>query len=131
VTVCDTPEPVVIFEAPGRTSATLRDLAAATPDRAACVARELTKLHEEITRGSLRELGALEREWIGEVAIVLGAHEPESRSALIDDAAIDARIDEELGKGLHAKTIAERVAAWCGRPKRDVYERVVARKRGE
>jgi 16S rRNA (cytidine1402-2'-O)-methyltransferase len=131
--VCETPEPVVIFEAPNRTNATLRELAAATPDRAACVARELTKLHEEIVRGSLRELAAVEaageREWIGEIAIVLGAHDPDARGGLIDDAAVDARIDEELGKGLHAKTIAERIAAWSGRPKRDVYERVVARKR--
>jgi len=127
---CDTPEPVVLFEAANRTTATLGDLAAATPSRAACVARELTKMHEEIVRGALSELAALGREWKGEVAIVLGAHDPESREAAIDDAAIDARIDEELARGLHAKTIAERLAAWSGRGKRDVYERVVARKRG-
>jgi 16S rRNA (cytidine1402-2'-O)-methyltransferase len=130
--VCETPESVVIFEAPNRTSATLRELAAATPDRAACVARELTKLHEEVVRGTLRQLAELgaDREWIGEIAIVLGAHDPDARGGLVDDAALEARIDEELGKGLHAKTIAERLAAWSGRPKRDVYERVVARKRG-
>ena len=127
---CDTPEPVVLFEAANRTTKTLGDLAAATPSRAACVARELTKMHEEIVRGALSELAALGREWKGEVAIVLGAHDPESREAAIDDAAIDARIDEELARGLHAKTIAERLAAWSGRGKRDVYERVIARKRG-
>ncbi len=127
---CDTPEPVVLFEAANRTTATLGDLAAATPSRRACVARELTKMHEEIVRGAVSELAALDREWKGEVAIVLGAHDPEAREAAIDDAAIDARIDEELARGLHAKTIAERLAAWSGRGKRDVYERVVARKRG-
>jgi len=127
---CETPEPVVLFEAANRTTATLRDLAAATPKRAACVARELTKMHEEIVRGPLDELGALEREWKGEVALVLGAHDPQAREAAIDDDAIDARIDEELARGLHAKTIAERLAACSGRGKRDVYERVIARKRG-
>ena len=127
---CDTPEPVVLFEAANRTSATLRELATATPGRAACVARELTKIHEEITRGSLEELAALDREWRGEVALVLGAHDPHAREEAIDDAAIDARIDNELARGLHAKTIAERLSAWSGRAKRDVYERVVARKRG-
>jgi 16S rRNA (cytidine1402-2'-O)-methyltransferase len=127
---CDTPEPVVLFEAANRTTATLNELATATPGRAACVARELTKMHEQIVRGALSELAALEREWKGEVAIVLGAHDPEAREAKIDDAAIDARIDEELARGLHAKTIAERLAAWSGRGKRDVYERVVSRKRG-
>jgi 16S rRNA (cytidine1402-2'-O)-methyltransferase len=113
---CSTPEQVVLFEAKGRTQKTLADLAEATPERDACVARELTKLHEELVRGPLRELAADEREWIGEVVIVLGAYEP------------DRRIEEELAKGGHAKGIAERLAAWSGRPKREVYERVVARK---
>jgi 16S rRNA (cytidine1402-2'-O)-methyltransferase len=129
--VCETPEPVVLFESPNRTQDTLRDLAAATPERAACVARELTKMHEEIVRGTCASLAALDREWIGEIAIVLGAHAPESREASVDDAALDSRIDEELGRGLHAKTVAERLAAWSGRPKREVYERVIARRRRE
>jgi hypothetical protein len=46
----------------------------------------------------------------------------------VDDAALDARIDEALGKGEHARTVAERLAAWSGRPKREVYERVVERR---
>ncbi|MGO8997434.1 MAG: 16S rRNA (cytidine(1402)-2'-O)-methyltransferase [Polyangiaceae bacterium] len=129
--ICETPEPVVLFESANRTQATLGDLAAATPDRGACVARELTKVHEELVRGTCASLAALDREWIGEIAIVLGAHAPKDRQAAVDDAALDARIDEELGRGLHAKTVAERLAAWCGRPRREVYERVVARKRRE
>lgn len=127
--VADDPGPVILFEAKGRVEDTLRDLAAATPTRPACVARELTKVHEEFVRGTLAELAALEREWIGEIVIVLGAHDPAAREDAIDDAAIDARIDEELAKGAHAKTVAERLAAWSGRSKRDVYERVISRKR--
>jgi 16S rRNA (cytidine1402-2'-O)-methyltransferase len=127
--VCETPEPVVIYESPNRTKATLAELAEATPERSACVARELTKLHEELVRGTCAELAALEREWVGEVSIVLGAHAPGARQAAVTDEALDARIDEELARGLHAKTVSERLAAWCGRPKREVYERVVARKR--
>jgi 16S rRNA (cytidine1402-2'-O)-methyltransferase len=125
--VCATPETVVIFEAPGRTNATLRELADATPTRHACVARELTKLHEELVRGPLATLADDAREWRGEVAIVLGAYAPESR-AEIDDDAIDARIDEGLKEGLHAKSLAERLAALSGRPKRELYARVLARK---
>jgi len=127
--VCATPEPVVIFEAPSRTRATLQDLADATPERRACVARELTKLHEETVRGTCADLAADAREWKGEVAIVLGSYEPEERAARADDASLDARIDEALARGEHARRIAERLAAWSGRRKRDVYERVVARKR--
>ena len=126
--VCDEADPVVLFEAPNRLSETLTDLAAASPARRACIAREITKLHEEFLRGTLAELAALERDWIGEVVVVLGAHDPASRATVIDDAAIDARIDEELAKGAHAKGLAERLAAWSGRPKREIYERVLTRK---
>jgi 16S rRNA (cytidine1402-2'-O)-methyltransferase len=127
--VCSTPEPVILFESPERTTATLRELAEATPERPACVARELTKLHEEIVRGTIASLAAERDSWRGEVAIVLGAWNPDGREATVDDTALDARIDRELAAGTHSKTIAERLAAWSGRPKRDVYERVVSRKR--
>jgi 16S rRNA (cytidine1402-2'-O)-methyltransferase len=127
--VADTPEPVVLFESGPRLPATLTDLATATPARRACVARELTKVHEELVRGSCAELaaGAEAREWPGEVAVVLGAHRPEERATAIDDAAIDARIDEELARGERARSIAERLAAWSGRHRRELYERVVVR----
>jgi 16S rRNA (cytidine1402-2'-O)-methyltransferase len=126
--VSATPESAVLFEAANRTNATLRDLAAATPDRRACVARELTKAHEEFVRGTCASLAADERSWIGEVAIVLGPHAPEERASRVDDEMLDARIDEALARGDHAKAIAERLSAWSGRPKRVIYERVVERK---
>lgn len=128
--VCATAEPVILFESPERTKDTLRELAEAMPGRPACVARELTKLHEELVRGSLAELADERSSWRGEIALVLGPWDPDAREATIDDEALDARIDRELEAGTHSKTIAERLAAWSGRPKRDVYERVVQRKRG-
>ena len=128
--VSDTPETVVLFEAANRTAATLRELADATPGRGACVARELTKRHEELVRGTCASLAQGQREWIGEVVLVLGPHEPGAREATVDDAAVDARIDEALGRGDHARTVAERLAAWSGRPRREIYERVIMRKAG-
>lgn len=130
-TIAGTPEPVILFESPERTADTLVELAAAMPGRAVAVARELTKLHEEIVRDTLENLAKEPREWRGEIAIVLGSWEPESRGDEIDDAAIDERIDKELASGLHSKTIAERLAAWSGRPKREIYERVISRKNRE
>ncbi len=125
---CGTEEPVVLFEAPNRVHDTLTELAALDPERPACVARELTKMHEELVRGALRELAAVTAPWLGEIVIVLGER-PARSEETIGDAALDARIDDELAKGGHAKSIAERLAAWSGRSKRDVYERVVGRKK--
>ncbi|MCL2725768.1 MAG: 16S rRNA (cytidine(1402)-2'-O)-methyltransferase [Polyangiaceae bacterium] len=130
---CETPEPVILFESPERTNTTLHELAQAMPDRRACVARELTKIHEEFVRGTLAELANEHGDWRGEIAIVLGSFSPKAHAESIDDADIDARIDQELDRDTHAKTIAERIAAWSGRPKREIYERVVRKKsdRGE
>ena len=125
--ISDARETVIVFEAPNRTQQTLGELADATPGRNACVARELTKVHEEFARGTLEELATRE-EWIGEVVIVLGPHDPGARETSVDDGALDARIDAELLTGGHAKAIAERLAAWSGRPRRAVYERLLARK---
>ncbi|MGH7270975.1 MAG: 16S rRNA (cytidine(1402)-2'-O)-methyltransferase, partial [Polyangiaceae bacterium] len=61
-------------------------------------------------------------------AIVLGAHSPADRAARIGDPALDARIDEALAQGEHPRATADRLAAWSGRPKREVYERIVIRK---
>ncbi len=127
--ICSTAETVVLFEAPSRVRATLQELADATPDRRACVARELTKVHEELTRGTLSTLVADERQWVGEIAIVLGPHASQDREALVDASTLDARIDEALSRGEHARTISERLAAWCGRPKREIYARVLERKK--
>jgi 16S rRNA (cytidine1402-2'-O)-methyltransferase len=127
-TCADTEETVVLYEAPHRLAATLRDFAEAMPTRRAVVLRELTKLHEEQIEGDLDALAALEREWIGEIVLVLAPWEPRAREAAIGDEAIDARIDELFVKGERAKRISELLAAWSGRPKRELYERVVGRK---
>ncbi len=127
--VIDTPEPAILYEAGNRTRATIDELAARAPERRAAIARELTKVHEELVRGTLAELAAAvadRDELRGEVTIVLG--EAPVREVEIDDAAIDARIDQELAAGRKAKEAADIVAAWSGRPRRDVYARVVGRR---
>lgn len=125
----EAPECVVLFESPLRTAATLVDLAQAMPSRRAVVGRELTKLHEELLRGSLKELAALaaDREWLGEVTVVLGPYEVGSAEGPSDEA-IDARIDRMLAEGRRAKDIAEALAVETGKPRRDLYARVIGRK---
>ena len=74
------PRTSVLFEAPGRVAATLTDLAAVCgADRPVAVARELTKLHEEVWRGTLAGAAAWAGDGLrGEVVLVLaGAPEPE------------------------------------------------------
>jgi 16S rRNA (cytidine1402-2'-O)-methyltransferase len=117
-------ETLVLFESPRRLAGSLRELAEALGDRPACVARELTKLHEEVARGTLSELALrFDGPVKGEITIVVaGAPEPEPMSVDELDDAIRARIAD----GLPVSAIASELAADAGLPKREVYARVVA-----
>jgi len=72
------PETLVAFESPQRVAHSLAVLAELDPDRQVAVCRELTKLHEEVVRGTAAELAARygERAPRGEVALVVGAAPP-------------------------------------------------------
>jgi 16S rRNA (cytidine1402-2'-O)-methyltransferase len=118
---------LVFFEAPHRIVETLEDLATAFgPERAGCVARELTKLHESVYRGTLAQLLQISREDAnferGEITLVVaGASGPESTP---DDAFV-ARAFELISAELPPSRAASVVAALTGRRKQDVYNRNV------
>lgn len=129
--VQSTPESVVLFEAPPRLPALLSDLAEVVPGREAVVARELTKMHEEMLRGTVNDLAAAaaERSFLGEITVVLGPAVETAAGPALTEEEIDARIDEELSRGRRAKDIAEGIALTTGLAKRDLYTRVIARRR--
>jgi 16S rRNA (cytidine1402-2'-O)-methyltransferase len=131
VRLAQDPDCIVLFESPMRTAATLGELARFMPARRAVVARELTKLHEELLRGTLAELAELAtlREWLGEVTLVLGPSVDETAQAQgPSPEELDRRIDQELARGRRAKDIAEALAMETGRPRRELYARVLARR---
>ena len=119
------PGTLILYEAPGRLAETLADLALELGPRPAAVARELTKLHEEVRRGALDRLAgeyAREEAPRGEIVIVVGA--AEARPPVADDA-LDREIAELLVK-LSVKDAAAAVAAKHGLPRRQVYARALA-----
>lgn len=116
---------VVLYESPHRLADTLKELAEAAPARAGVVCRELTKLHEELARGTLAELARrFAGETKGELTIVLGPLAVEERPA--DAGVVDAAIERALAAGLSPRDAAAAVAAVLEQPKRDVYQRVQA-----
>jgi 16S rRNA (cytidine1402-2'-O)-methyltransferase len=118
------PETLVLFESPRRVSSALRDLAETLGDRPACVARELTKLHEEAVRGTLGELaGHFDGEVRGEVTIVVGGAAAEEEATDVGD--LDDAIRERIASGRSSREIAEELARDTGLPRREVYARVV------
>ena len=119
------PATLVVFEAPSRLAESLTDFASLLGSRSAVVARELTKMHEEIRRGSLPELAAhyTGREDIrGEIAIVVSAPSEGAVATALPD--LDGRLREEL-KRHPVKDAAAIVAAALGLSRREVYARAL------
>jgi 16S rRNA (cytidine1402-2'-O)-methyltransferase len=125
------PETLVLFESPRRVAATLRALVAQLGNRAGCVAREVTKVHEEFARGTLAELAERFASGArGEVTIVVAGATRAERSAPDTTGALDldARIAALAARGLHAKEIAAAIAAETGISRREAYARVIAQR---
>ena len=122
----------VLFEAPTRLAGTLRDLAAACgADRHGAVCRELTKLHEQVARGTLGDLAAQAADGTiparGEVVIVVGwgrgsAGDAE-RATAAGNALEAARAEVEalVSDGVARGEAARRVAQAMGLPRRSLY----------
>ena len=130
VRISSTSEAVILFEAANRTTATLKELAELCPDRPACIARELTKLHEELVHGTIAELAVIPKVWRGEVTLVLAAHavEPRHKDSSLgsDPATLDAAIEAGLKRGLSVKSLTSELQQATGLPRRDLYQKIQA-----
>ena len=120
------PETVVAFESPRRLPDSLTALAALAPDRKAVVCRELTKLHEEIARGTLAELARHFRDEVkGEIVVVIGP--AAARSGAPDVAfAVDA-LRRLVQSGARPRAAASVVAALTGTRPNELYRELTGR----
>lgn len=111
---------LVLYESPRRIAETLEDLFTLLGDRRACVARELTKLHEEFVRGTLSELTARYRdqEVLGEVVLVV---EGRTGSTRWSEAEIRAALTQGLAAGEKLKGLSTEVARRGGWSGQEVY----------
>ncbi len=119
-------ETVVAFESPRRLPESLAALAALAPDRPAAVCRELTKLHEEVARGSLAELARRFREDVkGEIVVVIA---PARAAAASPDTAfaVDA-LRRLVQAGARPRAAASVVAALTGTRANDLYTGLTGR----
>jgi len=115
---------LVFFESTARLAGSLADMADLLGNRPAAIARELTKLHEEMRRGRLVDLAAHYRTAgppRGEAVIVVGAAEPTTP----DEAEVGERLWAALAE-LGVSAAAARVAAETGLPRSELYRRALA-----
>lgn len=122
-------ETLVLFESPRRVATTAAELAEILGDRPACLARELTKKHEEVIREPLSVLASrfAEEAPRGECTLVVAgatAEEAVEARAWLDED-VDAAIRAGLASGESTKDLSSALAKKTGRPKRALYTRAV------
>ena len=117
---------IIFYEAPHRIEETLIDAHEILGDRPACIAREVTKLHEEFRRGSLAELAAslAEKPARGEITLLIGPVPAEDKSALRDTSqSLADRVDELIRQAkLDRKEALKLAAKERGLSKRAAYQ---------
>ena len=123
-TIADEPRTVVVYESPRRLTALLDDLATIDPERGVAVCRELTKLHEEVRRGSVAEVRAAigDAAVKGEIVVVL-AGRPASEPVDVEAAVAEAR--DLVADGARKREAAHRVAERTGVPANAIYRALV------
>ncbi|MBR0758452.1 16S rRNA (cytidine(1402)-2'-O)-methyltransferase [Bradyrhizobium jicamae] len=115
---------LVMFESGNRVQDSLRDLAAIMGDRDAAICRELTKVHEEITRAPIAELAARADglETRGEFVLVVGP--PSADAQVMGQDALDDLLRSSLARDSVKDAVAHAVEL-SGRPRREVYARAL------
>jgi 16S rRNA (cytidine1402-2'-O)-methyltransferase len=131
-------ETLVAFESPRRLAGVLEQLSGSDPDRQVAVCRELTKLHEEVRRGTAAELAAYYSEQAprGEVVLVLGPARPAGTGApgdLVDPRTEDAlaALRELVDAGARPRPAAKVVAKLTGASANELYRQLTDAPRRE
>ncbi len=124
--VLNSSETVVAFESPRRISDSLAALAELAPDRQAAVCREMTKLHEDVTRGTLKELAIRHQGDVkGEIVLVIGPADAADHGQDIG-FAVEA-LKRLVKSGARPRAAATVVASLTGTRANDLYKALTGR----
>jgi 16S rRNA (cytidine1402-2'-O)-methyltransferase len=126
-TVAAQPYTLIFLETPHRLLEALEDLQKVLGNRRMAVARELTKLHEEVFRGTVRE--AIERFTLdaprGEFTLVVAGLQEAAEEPVWDESRLVSVLREGLREGISQSRLAAEAAAKSGWQRRDVYRKIV------
>lgn len=114
-------ETIVFYESPHRIKKTLQLMLKILGDRHIALAREITKKHEEINRGTIQEILEVVDDMKGEMVIVVeGNHHQEETT--IFEQSIQEHVDEYIEKGMSTKDAIKEVAQQRGVSKNTIYQ---------
>jgi 16S rRNA (cytidine1402-2'-O)-methyltransferase len=119
---------LVLFESPERIHGLVREISEVLGNRNLALCREMTKLHEEVLRGTASELlqKLADKKWTGECTVVIAPGEEEPVE--ISDETIQIRFDELVRQGLSRKDAIHKLTRETGRSRNDLYDLVHRKK---
>jgi 16S rRNA (cytidine1402-2'-O)-methyltransferase len=117
---------IVLLEAPHRIIESLEEMLTQMGDRQVAVARELTKIHEEVLRGSIQDMLAhfQSQPPRGEFTLVIAGASTEEQS--VSESEVDDRLRTLAKSGAHGKDAVDAVAKVTGWPRKEIYKRWIA-----
>lgn len=118
------PYTIIFYEAPHRINKTLELMLEVLGDRKACVARELTKLHEEYTRGTLSSIK--DKEYKGEIVVLVEGCKEEVKP--LDTIDLIDEVDNLVKNGLKTKTAVKEIADKYKVSKNELYNKYLKTK---
>lgn len=114
------PYTLIFYEAPHRIESMLQDVLEVLGDRNMCLARELTKLHEEYIRGTVSEVIQVAKDKKGEMVVIIEGKPIEEESFDMDTAI--KKVDEYIKQGLKTKEAIKKAATELGCSKNELYD---------
>ncbi len=120
---------LVMYESPHRLKEALEDIAEIFPGRRCALIREMTKIHEEVIRGTVEEVSAeiSSRDSVqGEITIVLEGYRPEGVMVENVDEIIERELEEFEGS---PSELARKISRETGLPRKLIYSKILERKR--
>jgi len=117
--IAEEPGTIVVLEAPHRLAAALKDILSLLGDREVAVCRELTKIHEEVFRGTVSQAIAHFKEPRGEFTLVIAGNRERGRPELTED--IKQQLQDLRLSGLTAKEAVSRLVKATGLSRRELY----------
>ena len=114
------PFTTVFYESPHRITKTLNSMLEVLGDRKICLARELTKLHEEFIRGTISEVIEVSDSLKGEMVIVVEGYKEKEK--VVTMSMIETKVNEYIAQGMSAKDAIKNVAKELNVSKNEVYK---------
>ena len=117
----ETNKTIIIYEAPHKLKQTLKDLDEILEERKLCIAREISKIHEEYSRGTIKELIEKFENVKGEIVIVIEGNNNIVKENIFDSMTIEEHYEFYVKKGYERKEIIKMISKDRNLTKNDVY----------